>query len=147
MEGIRYATLDDRDQGKILLAIVVPKGEDNWGVMAPLQGTRWGDLICVVPGEAMSHALHGWATPLVRVLGPTPRDLVRKLSVTGDTTCGLSTTCAFVTPKCVPGPKLPDCYEPPDLTGEQAQLATFLALAWREGRYVVRVEGVEFSIT
>ena len=48
--------------------------------------------------------------------------------------------------KCRPGQGVPDCYEPPGLEGEVAMLATTVALAWREGRYVVVVDGPEFNL-
>lgn len=149
MEGVRLATLNDKDFGEILLALVIPKHDDSWGVLAPLQDTIWGDLIAVVPGPALSDALHGFAKPLMNHIGPTPRELARKLAASSNPMCALgqNKSCAFATAKCVPGPKLPDCYEPPGLVGEQVELAASVALMWREGRYVLRVEGVEHSIT
>jgi hypothetical protein len=149
MHGIRIVDLADEDFGLVPLGLVVPHDDDNWGVLAPLQGTLWGDLIAVVPGPALSDALHGFAKPLMQHIGPSPRELARKLAASSNPRCALgqNKSCAFATAKCVPGPKLPDCYEAPGLVGEQVELASSVALMWREGRYVLRVEGVEHSIT
>ena len=52
---------------------------DPWGTLASLKGTPWGDAIPVVSGEVMSHALHGRATPLMRVIQSPPHALLRKI--------------------------------------------------------------------
>lgn len=130
------------------IVAAVPKGDDPWGVLAPLRGTVWGSLVREVSGEAMAHARHGFATPLMREIGPHPRVLSRKVP-DEDGLCAFARdgSCAGATLSCRPGPKLPDCYEPPRLADPEAQrLATTVALAWRDGSYVVVVVGGEFSL-
>ena len=46
---------------------------------------------------------------------------------------------------CHPCLKVPACYIPPGLSQEQQEAAAEVVLAWKDGRYVVVVEGGEFS--
>lgn len=147
IDGIRLLVVPDLTHGELRLAVVVPRGGDMWGVLAPLRGTDWEPLIRVVPGEAMAHARHGYATPLAKVLGPEPSVLSRKVpQATG--LCRLATggQCAGASPRCRPGPKLPDCYQPPGPDPRAQEMAAVVALAWRDGFYVVVVDGDEFSL-
>jgi hypothetical protein len=52
----------------------------------------------------------------------------------------------FDAAQCYPCKKLPDCYAPPKLSPEAQALACAVALAWRDGYYVVVVEGEEFIL-
>ena len=161
MKGLRAIDLDDREQGRILLLVSTysPTEREPWGVLSPLQGTPVGTLLPTVTGESLSHALHGYATPLVRELGPSPHALLKKLvgGVSGEQTpllmCPLTQggQCLNAGPRCYPHPKMPACYEPtPYLTQERlAPEALVLRVlgAWVEGRYVVIVNGDTFSIS
>ncbi len=61
-------------------------------------------------------------------------------------TCTQINTCVTAAVSCKAGSgKLPDCYEAPLLSVGQSLCATVVALAWNEGRYVVIVDGLEFS--
>jgi len=144
-DGFRPITLDDPSQGEIKLMVVVPHKGDPWGVLAALRGTPWAEQLSVVSGEVMSHALHGWATPLMRVIGPEPkyRGLHLPKKVGG---CALKSGCILSSPKCRPGKKPPMCYEPMSYTGEIGLALTTVVMSWTEGRYVVIVEGDGFVL-
>ena len=124
----------------------VPSSDDPWGVLAVLKGTVWEPLIPVIDGMTYSHALHGYVAPLLKVLGRPPHAQAQKVPE-GHRMCVLhSKRCLGASPHCQPGPKVPDCYEAPGLESPEAQRAVALVVeAWREGRYVVVVEGEEFS--
>lgn len=133
-DGFREVTLDDPEQGEVKLLIATPRGDDPWGRLAPLRGTTWGDQVAVVSFDAMDQALRDWATPLMREIGVAPSVRARRIpDETG--VCTLTKTCIGAKPHCRPGSEVPDCYEPPEV----GLLGTRLALAWREGRYVVVV--------
>ena len=142
-------TIDTNDWGRILIARPLPRkiGEDldYWGCLAPLRDTPWGDLIPIVTGEVMSHALHGHATPLMRVIGPPPHALLRKIP-DAFRQCSMMGGCMLYQKQhCQPGPKVPDCYSPPNMAEHAGFLASKVALAWKEKRYVIIVSGSEFS--
>jgi len=134
-----------KEWGDLLILRPIPIRGDPWGVLRCLEETVWGDQIAVVPGDVFSTALHGHAMPLVRVLGNPPEVRSRRIPVE-DGICRLRTvkTCGFSTPECKPGPKLPMCYEAPGNI-DVSLYATAVAQAWKEKRYVVVVEGDEFS--
>lgn len=134
--------LNDKDLGEILLAVIVPTLDDPWGDFAPLRETIWGSRIREVSGEAMAHARHGYALPLMREIGPEPQVLARGIPDV-DGACSLIQTCILAKPSCRPGKHLPDCYEP---KGEHSELIALVALAWKANRYVLVVKGEEFSL-
>ncbi len=139
-DGLREVNLTDAEQGKILLLVALALDGDPWGRLAPLRGTPWEAQIQIVSGEAYSHALHGWATPLMREMGPPP--LVRAARIPVEVgQCVLYGPCLGSSSFCRPAKKLPSCYEAP------IEIASRVALAWREGRYVVVVQGAEFVLT
>jgi len=141
-EGFREINLDDAEQGEIKILVVLPRGEDPWGVLTDIRDTVWGAQVAVVSGEAMSHALHGWATPLMREIGPAPKHRARRVREP----CALLKGCAGGGSYCTPGADVPDCYEPPEMPPGASRAVARMVLAWREGRYVVVVEGPEFSL-
>lgn len=47
---------------------------------------------------------------------------------------------------CHPCKKMPDCYIPPSLDQGQQIIASIVALAWKENRYVIVVTGEEFNL-
>ena len=143
-EGFKWLTLTDPQQGEVKLLVPLPTRDDPWGALAPLRDTSWGQLIPVVSGSAMSDAVHGWATGLMRVIGPEPRHLQRGV---GDWYCALHEACLIAAPHCRPSTDLPDCYEAPHDDPEVGRLASLVALAWREDRYVIVVEGREWSLS
>lgn len=138
-------TIPSKEWGDILILRPYPKPGETWGDLAPLRGTPWGDLLSIVSGASLSHALHGYVTPLMREIGPDPRGLCRMLPV-GFRECRMAKSCPMVSKHCVPGPKLPTCYSPPRLPPEALLAGATVTGAWAEGRYVLIVEGEEFSL-
>ena len=140
MKTARYV-IDGRDWGPLPVLRPLPIGDDPWGCLAPLKGTPLGDMIPVVSGFTLSEALHGNPYPLVKVIGPTPRDQLR-LVPKGARECGERKACALWDPKkCFPRPKLPECYVSP-----LGEAATEVILTWVENCYVLIVAGGEFSL-
>jgi len=123
----------------------IPLGEEPWGVLAPLRGTPWGDLLSVINGEVLSHALHGHVAPLMQSIGRPPQASL-KLVPDRYRTCSQHKDCLLASSHCHPCKKLPACYLPPHLEGEEIAAAATVALAWAEDRYVIVVEGAEFSL-
>ncbi len=145
MNVVRFA-LDSKEWGRVLLLRPIPRGDNIWGDLAPLQGTPWGDLLPTVTGEALSHALHGHIMPLMRQLGTPPRGLNQKVP-SGYRWCDMRDNgCLIASSHCQPGPKLPACFVPPEVPPEAKMAVTVVALAWAEGRYVILVEGPEFAV-
>jgi len=145
MADFRPLDLTDDEWGDIPILVVVPKRGSPWGILEPIRETPWADAIAVVSGEAMSHAFHGWATPLMREIGPKPIQRAKKVpELTGR--CALLSGCLGAGPSCIPEEHTPDCYEPPELEGEVAQAIIRVVMAWKSSRYVIVVEGDEFSL-
>ena len=145
MDDVVRFVISSPEWGDVPIARPLP-GNDAWGFLTVLQGTVWGDLLPIVSGEALSNALHGYVTPLMNLLGRPPHAQL-KLVPDPFRACG-NTECIMANPKtCHPCPKMPDCYEPPGFeTFEHRKAAVIVALCWKEGRYVVIVEGAEFSL-
>ena len=142
---MREVTLTDAEQGRILLSVVGPDREGPWGELTPLLGTEWEGVVLAVSGESYSHALHGYATPLARELGPAPRHMFSRLPRRPP--CALAGPCIGSSPDCYPNPRVPVCYALPDAALAVGTALVAVMAAWRAGRYVVRVEGDTFSVT
>lgn len=136
--------IDSLDWGQIKILRVLPVKGDAWGFLAGLRDTVWGKQIPIVSGQALSDALHGHATPLMREIGPDPDGLMR-LIPNPFRICKLKTQCLAFNKNCHPCRKLPDCYIPPGLPETLSYTANLVAQAWKEGRYVIVVDGQEFS--
>lgn len=119
--------------------------KDAWGTLACLRGTPWGDLIPVITGEAMSHALHGRAGPMMRTILSPPYALLRKIPEDYRVCDQYKQCVTYDKTRCFPCLKVPECYVAPKLSAEQQAVANAVVLAWKEGRYVVVVDGGEFS--
>ena len=142
---LRSIVLPGTVWGTVRLA-PVPITDGKWGVLEPLRGTVWGDALPVVSGEIMSFAMHGHTLPLLRVLGRPPAAMLKTLPQPFRT-CRNSKTCgSFRAEDCHPTQKMPDCYEPPGLEPDAQIVASLVAMAWRDGVYVVLVDGAEFSL-
>ena len=145
MDGLLKQTVATSEIGDVLVLRPIPKGDDPWGVLAALKDTPWESYIQVIPGDAFSHALHGYTLPFVRMLGPGPRALEKKLPIEVGR-CADFNGCLIADARhCHPCPDLPDCYEAP-LEGATGRIASQVALAWREGRYVLVIGDGEFSL-
>ena len=124
----------------------MPSPTDPWGCFAVLKGTPWGDLIPVISGEVYSHGLHGYPKPFLAALGRPPHACSLKVPEGYRICSQVALRCPMQGPHCHPCPKVPDCYEPPGLTGALSLAVTLVIQAWAENRYVVVVEGPEFSL-
>lgn len=135
----RRIKVKTQEKGTLELLVVWAKDgawEDEW---EPLRGTPWGDLVSVVPEEAMEHALHGWSKPLVTALGLPPEGGLRKLPVEGKLCMRRKTCPLHNVKKCYPiAEELPWCYEPDGVASEEVRAAASkLIQTWHEGVYVV----------
>lgn len=143
---LREFRIDDSEWGTILvMRPIVRDGDDPWGVLAPLRGTPWGDQIPIVSGKALSTALHGWGTPLMEELGPVPKVLWGQMPQSEGTCVQyLDKSCPLANFKCTPGGIFLECYIAPG-EPEVSQMASIVARAWKEGRYVLVVTGAEIG--
>ncbi len=138
-------TLNTTDWGVVKILRPIPLNGDPWGDLAPLKGTPWGDQIPVVSGEVFSHATHGYATPLMRVIGPPTHALMKQIPAKYRICASINDCIMKDLEVCHPCPKMPDCHVTPDVGTELALLISIVLLAWKEKRYVVIVEGPEFG--
>lgn len=136
MRGFVVTKLPDAAWGHPTIARVTPTEDSPWGVLHFLVGTDWEPLFPRVTQDVLDQALRGHATPLMRVLGPPPKALVKRLPVV-DTVCAQCKSCVGYTPHCVPGPKVPDCWEPTTFQGANANLVSNVVRLWKEGTVVV----------
>lgn len=146
MRGTHKFILNSPEWGEIRIVRAIPSKEDIWGVLAPLRDTPWGKQIAVVTGEAFSHATHGHATPLMQQIGPAPTILIRLIPDPYRICDSLRGCLTAKYDVCFPGAKMPDCYVPPKLEADQRDAAALLARSWRDGYYVIVVDGDEFSL-
>lgn len=146
-KGLLRFSIKSKEWGKTKILRPLPQPDEPWGVLACLKETPWGDLISVVSGDSLSHALHGHVTPFMNELGREPSASLRLVPTT-HRTCSLSKSCiTYEAAICHPCSKLPACYEPPFLeTAEQRSAAHAVVLAWKEGRYVIVVGEGEFNL-
>jgi hypothetical protein len=136
--------ISSEDFGEYPILRPYPRDGDSWGDLAPLRGTSFEPLVPVVSGAALSHALHGRVKPLMDEIGPHPHGLLRQVQE-AQRTCRAAKDCIMRSKDCYPNPKVPGCFSPAGLEAE-AQLAGALVIeTWASGRYVVVVEGAEFS--
>lgn len=145
IRGFRMLTMNDDHWGELKLMVVLPKDGDPWGVLAPIRDTVWSEQVQVVSGEVFSHALHGYWDPLMRAIGPEPRHRAKRIPLEQGQ-CALFEGCVGASPECCPGGKTPGCYEPPGIELDLAPLIAEVVFAWRDGRYVLVVEGESFNL-
>ena len=141
MNGLRKAKITCSEQGEFLLLWAIPMEDSPMGVFSVLVGTQWENLVGKVSGEALSHAFHGWATPLVRELPPKPKQILRRFS---SEKCWMSQECVLYTEKCFPHLNVPNCFEPEDESVRRVvnHILCMMGLGYR----VVWVEGKEFQM-
>lgn len=136
MADLVIVTLPDPAWGSPRLGRIIAGTEGgSWGAYAFLVGTPWEPLIPLVSAALLDAALRGHATPLLRVLGPPPRALARRLPLESSQ-CAQRLVCVNAAPGCVPGPGAPLCWEP---EGMPLDLMAQLTAAWRDNIVVVRV--------
>lgn len=117
-----------------------------WGDLTPLLGVpELASLIPIVTGEAFSDALHGWHPPFLASMGPEPSIQLRRIPQSLRP-CAMRDHCGMhVATRCLPQKRMPECWVA-GVPLEAQQPATQVIKAWLEGRYVVIVEGPEFSL-
>ena len=136
MRGIVTSKLPDPAWGFPTIARVVPTDDDRWGHLRFLVGTDWEPLFPRVPADILDQALRGHATPLMRILGPPPKALVKRLPL-AETQCSQRNTCINASPACIPGPKVPDCWESSTFHGPNATIVSYVVHLWREGTPII----------
>lgn len=141
MRGTRKAVISCSEQQDFLLMWAIPKENEPMGVFSVLRGTVWEKLVGKVSGESLSHALHGWATPLVREMPPKPKNLLRKLK--GEN-CWMRKECVMATQRCHPNLDVPNCFEPEDL--KVRLVVNYILMMMKENYQVVWVDGEEFAV-
>lgn len=130
--------IPDPRWGDPVIARVIARDDDPWGVLSFLRGTAWEPLFPIVPFQAMEQALLGHVTPLMRVLGPPPSALAKRLPVV-EAQCNHASSCLTHGPLCHPGPKVPGCWETPGFTPDQGPYVNRVVQLWKEGTVVVLV--------
>ncbi len=146
LEHLNRFNLDSQEWGQVQVLRPIPIDGDIWGDFATLKDTDIGKLIPIVSGEALSNALHGYVTPLMNEIGPHPHGLLKQIPEKYRT-CQMFESCIMYDLKvCFPCPKLPACYVPPEVSSINQEALAIIILAWAEGRYVILVEGEEFSL-
>lgn len=134
----RLIKLQTREMGDLHLMLIRSEGgvwEAEWD---SLRQTPYATYFTVIPKETLDHALHGWTSPLVKGLGPSPAMILHRLSPDSKQ-CAVWDKCVFYRKTdCIPkSPKLPHCFVPVGVPTEQGyEVLRF----WRDAVYVVVVQ-------
>lgn len=149
-KGLRKVKISCSEQGEIEILYPIPKPNNPLGVLSILP-PEWLKHIPSISGESLSHALHGWATPLVRELPASPYLMMKRIkpkamcrSHKGGYKKGGD--CLMASDICYPNKEVPECYEAPLDNFQQRMLLSEIILAWKIGMYVVTIVGEEFNI-
>ncbi|MBD3262160.1 MAG: hypothetical protein GF334_10930 [Candidatus Altiarchaeales archaeon] len=150
MSGIRgfsRITLSETEWGPIKILRPLSRDGDEWGPLRFARGSEWEPFLRKVSGETLSYALHGYTKPLVEALGPDPMTVAGRVPPSvGFCRRHQNKTCSVRKDICRPGPETPECYEPDveDIDFEEALYE--VVMGWKEGYYVLVIEGSEFSL-
>lgn len=141
-----------------LLVEFVPEGSEDWGVLEPMRETSWEAGIQEVSADSLSHALHGRLNPLLSELKRSPHYSAKRVS-DEQGICDLQGNCIkYEKGFCRPGSEKgrgwrrkvgpPSCYQPPISASSARYHDAFfkVAMAWKEGVYVVVVKGEGFNL-
>lgn len=141
-------TLKTREWGEITIARILPTRQNgSWGDYSFLIGTEWEKQIVEIDGHTFSHALHNHPLPLLNALGtPYPQKLKRIPKDKGWCKGKIEKTCDMANKSCYPCKEVADCYEPKGFGILETQALAELVLIWKNGGYVIRVVGREFSL-
>lgn len=112
------------------------RSDDCWGALSVLRETPWAPLFPVIPFDVFDQALRGHATPLMRILGPPPSALARRLPL-AFASCRERSKCINAASFCVPGVKMPDCWEGDSIPMLSVGVASQVARYWRDGIAVI----------
>ena len=137
-QGVVVVKVPDPQWGFPQVGRIIPSRDSSWGMLAELVGTPWEPLFPSVTWEIFDQALRGYATPLMRSLGPPPSALVRRLPVLNGM-CRQRLTCVTASDKCVPGPVVPDCWESPDFVTPMTSVLNSVVRLWRDKIPVIRI--------
>lgn len=138
MNGIVVTKIPDLAWGEPKIARAIGNDRDPWGVLAVLRETPWEALIPLIPSSIFDQALRGHVTPLMRLIGPPPVALAKRLPIVY-TQCRERDHCVNVSQICRPGEKMPDCWEGSELLPEAVGVASYVARLWRDGIPVIVV--------
>lgn len=145
LDPLKTFRLPSKDFGEVRVS-PIPIIDGHWGVLEPLRNTDLGRLIPIIPGKIMAEARHGWVRPLMQIIGRPPEAMLRVIPATSRI-CADNRKCgAFRLKDCQPVISMPDCYIPPDLPEGAQTAGNSLLLSWRNGVYVLLVDGPEFSL-
>lgn len=136
MKGIVVCQLPDPGYGNPTIARIVPSDDHPWGHYRFLVGTPWESLFPRIPHDVLDQALRGHVRPLMQILGPPPKAFVKRLPLV-ERPCAQRKSCINAGDHCIPGPKLPDCWEPNTFHGEQATLMNYVVRQWRDGTIII----------
>lgn len=138
MNGLVITKIPDLSWGEPRIARAVGNDRDPWGVLAVLRETPWEALLPLIPSRVFDQALRGHGTPLMRLLGPPPAALAKRLPVI-HVRCRERESCVNASPICIPGTKMPDCWEGDSLDSGAVGVASQVARLWRDGIPVIIV--------
>lgn len=130
-----------REVGELQLFLIYERAGNYENEWRPLQGNEITSLFTCTTRETVEHALKGYTSPLIKLLGIPPSGALRKLPMAARQ-CVLKGRCSlYVARDCVPtAVKMPWCYEPGGIEDEQTRkLASEVIGLWREGVYVLVV--------
>lgn len=130
MPGVLVCKLPDPSWGFPSVARIIPNHQNQWGRLVFLKGTVWEQFFPIIDPDIFDQAVRGHATPLMRVLGPPPVAFVKRLPIENGT-CRNKGSCVNYSKDCVPGSKVPECWEPPEFPGEDTTLLSYVVQLWR----------------
>lgn len=114
----------------------------SWGELNLLRNSTIGNLLSVASQETVDQAYRKWTRPLHQQLGLAPDECLRKAR-RYHRECYLRAGCQLAGSECLlDDPKRPWCFEPVGVEDAvQRALAAQVLDAWREGVWVVVVDG------
>ena len=128
--------IPDLTWGEPRIARAVMKGGDPWGILSVLRETPWEGLFPLIPFQVFDQALRGHATPLMRMIGPPPTALVKRLPYS-HAQCRDRNGCINAAPTCLPGKMMPECWSPDGLDPGVAEVASKVARLWKEEVHII----------
>jgi len=103
-----------------------------------LKETPWEGLFPLIPFQIFDQALRGHSTPMMRILGPATEALMKRLPPEHKL-CRVRKGCINAALTCIPGPKMPDCWEAGGVESNAVEVASKVARFWKEKVIVIIV--------